>query len=452
MKHSPRAEKPKRTKPSAKRAKSKPHAGTNHTNKASKGKPERLKARLTKPETIQPKAVQPEGQAVGQAARIKVKKPGVPGKVLQAWREILISLGRFPAGTPKTQKTPYELIKLLAKAEQNHIAELREVFTQRRSELTLALLSQKKDLVAYLLGFHLANTGRLQACLERLEARGFRIAKLCAASEIQVFDLGCGSGAMAQIWLSHLQTLRSKTLHFHLVDNHKVLLEAAKTMLTSMEPAALVRTYKAGMESFTWPQEVPGAFSIYNLGYLWNELEKNPKARRQLLKRFADLVARQQQALLVLQEPATQDQSRSAMELRDQLCELGYLPLYPCPTAAPCPMLERSRDWCYSEFDWRKPMEQDYIDKLTEAGRAMIATTTFIFLSPAAKPLLRAGVKKSVVVGRPVTKDKNPRGDKFSYLVCSPSGELTKKGVFPSPQTLKRGELMPEAPSLVAKP
>ena len=84
-------------------------------------------------------------------------------------------------------------------------------------------------------------------------------------------------------------------------------------------------------------------------------------------------------------------------------------------------MLERSRDWCYSEFAWERPPLMRNVDKILEIDRHRIGCAAYVFVSP---DWLKgfATSPESIVVGRPLDRNASLHSRKFSYLLCSEDG------------------------------
>ena len=135
--------------------------------------------------------------------------------------------------------------------------------------------------------------------------------------------------------------------------------------------------------------------------------------------------------LVLLLEPASQSFARSAMELRDEMVKMGYLPLYPCLAPTPCPMLNLSRDWCYSEATWQQPKIMQTLDKSLGISRQHLSGTLMAFASKDLAKSWRAEKTAAVIVGRPeriaphLLKVKDRPKEKpattFEYLICTGS-------------------------------
>jgi hypothetical protein len=159
---------------------------------------------------------------------------------------------------------------------------------------------------------------------------------------------------------------------------------------------------------------------IYLLGYVWNELVRNQTVRHKLLSIIAGHIERKESRLVFIAEPALEQLARPTMELRDIMCELRYKALYPCPHSDHCPMLDRPKDWCYSEGEWEQPPLAKWVDEELGMNRSRHTGTMFAFASPA---IYLHSDATAVVVGRPVGEDgKEGYKGFFDYIDCSPVG------------------------------
>jgi hypothetical protein len=367
----------------------------------------------------------------------------IPGRILDAWRTAILGMAKLPRGTPRSEFTPDDLLNKIQKQETKTVIELWETFTQERANLSRGLLGTARQTVAYLLGFHLVNAARAMLLLRRLDERHALTAwvKRLAASPHPIVwhDLGCGTGAIAQVVSDYLihSGLPLGRLELHLYDGVGTLLDAATAVLSASGLAP--KTHRVGLESLDPARLVASTdprVRGFSLGYVWNELEKNPLARQRLKGIFAAQVAAK--TMLLVLEPATQAQSRAAMELRDELVAFGYVPLYPCSSAAPCPMLNLSRDWCFSEGEWQQPKPMQILDKALGIDRTRLNGTLLAFASPtlaADLALKDAANSEAVIVGRPERLGKKGAVD---YLLCQ-AGELRKSPLAPGAPAQARG-------------
>jgi SAM-dependent methyltransferase len=353
---------------------------------------------------------------------------------LKAFITTVNQLGRTPKGFQRSQETPQATFKAIFKACKRTVHEIWEIYTQRREDLSRKLMNSKESVVAYLFGFHLPNIARASELYYRSNSRHDWKAKL-KGKKVRVYDIGCGTAAMS--------LALGVTGDYFLIDSCGPLLDAAKILA---EAAGLnAKTSRKNIEElepkhFT-SKEGENMVHIYLLGYVWNELVKNAPARRKLLTLMTNHIKRKESCLIFVAEPALEFMSRPAMELRDTLCENGYTALYPCPHSSPCPMLERPKDWCYTEGVWKQPPLAEWLDDQLDVNRSKHASTLFAFASPA---MGLTSDNKPIVVGRPVREAGIDRYKGFfDYLLCDGNG-ITKIKPQKPKQAVLRGSIFTE--------
>ena len=354
--------------------------------------------------------------------------------MLQPYIASVIKLGRTPRGFQRAGRSPETIFKAIFKNSKKTILDIWEIYTQRREDLTRKLVNNKEAVIAYLLGFHLANMARAQELYERSNAlHGWR--KKLTGKKIHVYDIGCGTAAMS--------LALELEADYVLIDSSGPLLDVANILAKSYGLNA--RTSRINIEDLDTkkfrPTNKANTVNIYLLGYVWNELVKNAPARRKLLSLFKQHVKNNENCLIFIAEPALDFMSRPAMQLRDDLCREGFLALYPCPTSKSCPMLERPKDWCYSEGKWDQPPVAKWIDEQLDINRSKHASTLFALASPS---LSFKSHDKPVVVGRPIREAGKERYKGFfDYLICQ-DGMLHKKQPTKPKHVISRGQMFNE--------
>lgn len=371
-------------------------------------------------------------------------------RLLQAWQDAVLALARLPRGFDRQGASAGQKLSAILRSEMGGIHELWEIFTQDRGELGKFLVASKPQAVAYLLGFHLPNCARMQLALTRLEERyAFAEMLKAATGTIMLHDLGCGSGAMshALVEFALAAGTTESRLHLHASDVSGLLLDTARQILAAAAPQAKLATHKTAIEQLPaerFGHRSPEETSIYTLGYVYNELTKNPRAQRNLQKIFDLHREKNEAAMIFLLEPGTQGMSRAAMEWRDRVTKSGWAALYPCPASTPCPMLERTRDWCYSEGAFDRPPPVLHVDEKLGTNRSRFASSIFVLATPAMLARLTPRrLPAKVVVGRPERSVPNPKAPKvgdqpIDYLLCAGT-ELQKVPAPPGREYLPRG-------------
>ena len=343
-------------------------------------------------------------------------------------------LGRTPKGFDRKGRRADSIFKAIFKASKPTILEIWEIYTQRRDELTRKLVNNKQSVVAYLLGFHLANMARASELFARSDKRhGWK--KKLKGKKVRVYDIGCGTAAMS--------LALGIDAEYFLIDGSGPLLDAASML--AEETGLNAKTSRRVIEELEPKQftsrDGEKTVHIYLFGYIWNELTHNNAARRKLLTIVTKHIARDEECLIFIAEPALEQMCRPTMELRDVLCSAGFVAMYPCPHSEHCPMLDRPKDWCYSEGEWDQPPLAQWVDEHLDMNRSRHAGSLFAFASPA------MGIKSDhapVVVGRPVREEGKDRYKGFfDYLVCGEDG-ISKVTPTAPKQVISRGMIFKE--------
>lgn len=353
---------------------------------------------------------------------------------LQPYISTINKLGRTPRGFLRSEHSPEAIFKAIFKNSKKTVLEIWEIYTQRREDLSRKLVNNKEAVMAYLFGFHLANMARAHELYERSDKlHGWR--KKLTGKNIRIYDIGCGTAAMS--------LALGIEGDYILIDSSGPLLDVANILAKAHGIKA--KTSRRNIEDLDLKQFRPtdkkNTVNIYLLGYVWNELVRNAPARRKILSVFKQHLKNDESCLLFIAEPALDFMSRPAMTLRDELCQMGFIAMYPCPNSAPCPMLERTKDWCYSEGQWSQPPLAKWIDEQLDINRSKHASTLFALSSPA---LAVKPHEQAVVVGRPVRDSGKDRYKGFfDYLICE-NGELRKETPQRPKQVISRGQLFKE--------
>ncbi|SMF46662.1 small ribosomal subunit Rsm22 family protein [Pseudobacteriovorax antillogorgiicola] len=363
----------------------------------------------------------------------------LPSSLISAWEATIIETARLK-GIPR-DSSKQEKLKTILRNERGNVRSLWEAFTTDRQNLPRYLLDPKKQTSAYLLGFHLANCGRAWNLLDRMDQRHKFSETLASYEGAKVFDLGCGTGAVSQTLAAFVMKRSPKTkMSLSLVDTQGPFLDASRLGFKHVGFKGSIRSKKDRLENcfdMISSQLSDSELNIVILGYVWNELLKNPKAQRKF-QEFA-MESMLKPTLFLIIEPANQNLARSAMELRDDLSMMGYHPLYPCPSSVPCPMLQKPKDWCYSETTWAQPQIMADLDRYLEINRSKLKYAGYALASEKAG-LVKAGKPgESVVVGRPKIQDRYK--DDFEYLICKGDDLGKRPSKVTGKKVLNRGEV-----------
>ena len=366
----------------------------------------------------------------------------IPKDVLSSWFKTLKESSRRPRFVTK-EDSDRTYLDLLIEQERRNVAQLWEAFTIERGNLPRYLQDPKKQTAAYMIGFHLPNVARAVLTLLRADRRvHFSSLMKKNFKEATIVDLGCGTGALTQAWLQFVP--QNYKINVSLVDTQGMFLDAAKSNVKHQRPEADIKSAKMPIEVFFDKvnfKDTDGVLVI-SMGYVWNEIQKNPKARVKALKWIQSHM--HLPMVFHVHEPANQMLARDAMEMRNFMCEIGFNPIYPCISNAPCPLLERSKDWCYTEGKFNAPQWLKKLDRYIGIDRQEIKTSAFMFVTKPVYDLVhKKKAKLGVVVGRPAIKvhKKVPKNKHQHYhLLCT--GESLEKGsiIKHKDQSILRGK------------
>jgi hypothetical protein len=342
----------------------------------------------------------------------------LPRELELTWMKALVRFGKNQRDAHLLEHDELKRLAMRAASlSMPTIGKLWEIFTQERSGLVKNLLAGREKTHAYIAGFHLVNQFRTWAILERMSTRCPALGKTFRAKHIQVIDFGCGSGAVGIATAHWLKThLTPNHIQIDGVDSSNSLLDAAAYM------ASLLEIDFNGHRGFIETTQVEIQLDhpvVLCLGYVWNELYKNKAAKAKLYQLMNSIAQSNAPSFIVMLDPSDELGSKSGMKLREELLEKGFTPIYPCPSAKPCPLLENSRDWCYSEFAWEKPVLQRKIEESLGISRTVLGVSGWVFANSSLTRKLAVLDKQSVVIGRPTEKG-GPRGH-FNYLLCTES-------------------------------
>jgi hypothetical protein len=334
-------------------------------------------------------------------------------------------------------KSTTEIAKNNIKKNRSIIIALWEAFTVDRDEISKTLLAKKESSFSYLAGFHMGNIARVLSTLKRVNERHPQFADLSKGKHIHIFDIACGTGACSLALTKVFKKNFTRSISYYLTDGSSSLLDIAKSQLSEISPSSKIMSQKKLIEDINLRNFEPqNGLNIYSLGYVWNELKKNKKAKQKLEKLFSIISNSENPSIILISEPANEQQARGAMELRNDICELGLDVAYPCSHNAFCHLLEKGKDWCYSEFSWERPYLQKFVDTILDLKRTNIGSSSYVFTNKAFG-LESYKASQKVIVGKPnVSKYKQ---DGIQLLICDKDG-IDKSPVIKGQHSILKGE------------
>lgn len=366
----------------------------------------------------------------------------MPKKIIKIWIEILKELYKKKKSHLEHQ---HNLLTSIIQTNKNNLYELWQRYNLDKKLLSKFPLNTAKGVSTYLLGFHLTNYAKMKGLLQRIKEFNYDLNTILKHTEINIYDLGCGTAALSQAFLESLHPKMYNKIKLHLIDKNKLFLKTAQKIINlTFKNQIHTSQYAKHIIDFCHFLKITNkkninynTYNIFIVGYVWNELQHNLKEKNALLS-LLDIFATTNTILLFL-DPANTNQCINLMKLRDKLSK-QYYPIYPCPSGNNCPMLNTKfiKDRCYSEFQWYPPKEQIEIDKVLKISRSILASTCFVFISPNIHARIASSYTHKVVVGRPHNKSTH---HKFSYLICEHHNILNKYPPRTNSTQLLRGEL-----------
>jgi len=221
-------------------------------------------------------------------------------------------------------------------------------YTSERERLDepLGPAEEAGDLAARALFFAVTDSAKVSVPLGELFGRGLLPA---GDAPLRVLDLGAGAGAMTLGAAAFLADAgRPVDLQVTAIDRDRpalALLSAAAADLGAALGGRVAVEARHGSLRDLAP--APGSADLVLCGSVLNELDE---ATRLLVIERALAAAGERGAVVVI-EPALRQTSRDLHRVRDRVIErrLGHV-FAPCTRgAAPCPALQRERDWCHED-------------------------------------------------------------------------------------------------------
>ncbi len=346
-----------------------------------------------------------------------------------SWYQTLLSHDKKKHKNPVRAKVFRQWLSIYG----NEIKGLRLTYTRSRDQIDYSLLQHARSAFAYMLGFHLPNFARVYRLLERVN-RTHNLHAYLEKQACHLYDIGCGTGAFAHAFLTAFPLKKPQV---SLLDPNRHLLKLATDMVKST--GADCKPIQCKAHELRMPQGLAET-SIFLLGNVLNQIQKPEKRYEAFIDRLLQQVNRN--SLLFILEPATEDSAVDMMRLRNELVAGGFVSLYPCPHAMPCPLLG-TRDRCYSDFPLLQIPEMKWLDEQTGVKRHVFSAAAYCFASPSVAQALQVAPPLPVLIGKPLVQETKVG------MLCMPTGTVERKALGGSKKM--RGEkttlLLSESPT-----
>ena len=205
---------------------------------------------------------------------------------------------------------------------------------------------------AYFFGFHLGNSWRMLNLLDRYFR--YNPSELKNSKEIDIIDLGAGTGSATHSVCSYLMALDSnKKVNSFIVDRSKNLLDKAVLVNEDHKPKKIVCSLE---EYFLRPNRgsIP---QIYILSYICNELLKDRIFKKKFLNQLKSKTLKKEEFYIFLIDSAHENFFDSIVGFRNELVDHELKIHFPCPSSSVCPasIPKKFKDRCFSNPQHQPP-------------------------------------------------------------------------------------------------
>jgi Mitochondrial small ribosomal subunit Rsm22 len=200
------------------------------------------------------------------------------------------------------------------------------------------------------------------------------------------------------------------------------------------------------------PKTAP-KFNLWLMSYYLNELSVSPQElAQQLLKSWTHHL--EDEALIILVEPALKLQSRKLLELRKEILSLlqkkkeaGIQLLLPCLGHQICGALQNPEDWCHEEVTWWRPPYFKIIDEMASLDRKTLPFSYLVFIKSKRN---REEILPRIASPSPqdryrLVSPAHSEGRDLEFFLCGQDGKRRARYRPPSDEDqLQRGDILLE--------
>lgn len=304
-----------------------------------------------------------------------------------------------------------ENFKHSTKSLEENVQKLWHTYTRISNKPKLNLLSQDRNVWAYYYGFHLNNSWRF---LNLLEQSFSMYEKSLNDHKLRIWDLGSATGAVTHSLVQFLTAntkcqIQSATL----VDTTKKSLAIGNKLLSQS-----VKTYtiNCNLVDFTFRKTPEDTIDVFNISYVFNELYQNKRALKHLLSCLSYKIRNNEKTIINILDSAHQNHNKSLLNIRNQLAEIGFKVVYPCPKHLSCPAID-TPNRCFMNSQTQSPkILNDHLEKI-DRNIEKFDFVGYVFASP--NIYEQPQNPHSVIIGKP---------ENSGHLLCK-GDRISKKNL-----------------------
>jgi ribosomal protein RSM22 (predicted rRNA methylase) len=195
-------------------------------------------------------------------------------------------------------------------------------------------------------------------------------------NSFSLLDLGCGPGTFMLGFLEYIvQNYYSLPFHPEKIflrgfDREKENLSAAEEIISTYLASCPhtneidwnVKFKQVAITSAKFHQDMGVENIQFDLIIAGNVLTELKTAKLISVVKALQEKLLQNGAIIII-EPGTRDSSRNLIMLRDRILQETALNLFaPCPRPGPCPLIEKTKNWCHEKIFWDPPAAVRAID------------------------------------------------------------------------------------------
>ena len=267
-------------------------------------------------------------------------------------RRLMSHAGQADIQKKSGQELKASELEKLAKSLRLHV----DGFTNKRSVQVQSRLQKNQDLAAYMAYYSVRSFA-----LARQFHKHFKL------DPARLVDIGSGPASAALACaLNHGQA------RIDLVEPSDLALRSAGHLAAQLRLPGPKKIASRIETSTLAAKKYSSILAFFSL----NEWPDDPQRRMQWVQQAYQGLAPGGQLLIV--EPALRKTARDLSALRDGLIEAGLQLVAPCRHMAPCPMLQRRRDYCHGSMLLDVP--QDFVRLGEMVGHMNLRDTDYAYL------------------------------------------------------------------------